>query len=229
MRTKEKTRQVLLPAAGMQMGLYFVFELDIVIQKLRDSLGQRHCPLRQSTVPGYMLTVPPADGFSPAQWPLCFGIPSQAAFLTVDVRTSCELPAADLLLTLKKIAGKLLSPSRLELECSLVALSLTRPPTWLQDGFGKPCSWQAEPTRTLSFLSVCEEGHVEGKCSVGTREAKARVMAPHDEGKGTQCMGNLNGLGVRISGLHNHPCEALRHVSSEDFERDCGVNGDLQK
>lgn len=40
-------------------------------------------------------------------------------------------------------------------------------------------------------------------------------------------MGSLNGLGVRISGLQNHPGEALRHVSSEDSERDCGVNGDL--
>lgn len=69
---------------------------------------------------------------------------------------------------------------------------------------------------------------MEGECIVGTGEAKAREMAPLDEGKETQSMVNLNGLGVRVSGPQNHPCEALRGASSEDHERDFRVNGDLQ-
>lgn len=63
---------------------------------------------------------------------------------------------------------------------------------------------------------------------MGTGETKAREMAPFDERKETQSMVNLNGLGIRVSGPQNHPCAALRTASSEDHERDFGVNGDLQ-
>lgn len=69
---------------------------------------------------------------------------------------------------------------------------------------------------------------MEGECSTDTGEAKAREMALRDEGKGTQAMVDLRGLGVRISGPRNHPCEALIGDNSEELERDCGVNGDLQ-
>lgn len=62
----------------------------------------------------------------------------------------------------------------------------------------------------------------------GHGTTKAREMALHDEGKGTQATADLRGLGVRISGPRNHPCEALKGDNSEELERDCGVNGDLQ-
>lgn len=41
-------------------------------------------------------------------------------------------------------------------------------------------------------------------------------------------MVNLNGLGVRVSGPQNHPCEALRGANSEDHERHYGVNSEFQ-
>lgn len=61
---------------------------------------------------------------------------------------------------------------------------------------------------TLSLLSGCKEGCVEGEGIVGSEKAKARETAPLDEGKETQSLVNLNGLGVRVSGPQHHPCEA---------------------
>lgn len=65
--TKEKTRQVLVAAAGIQIRFYFISYYTVIVSSADTGLGQRHYPLRQTGVPGYMLMVPPADGFSPSQ------------------------------------------------------------------------------------------------------------------------------------------------------------------
>lgn len=128
MSTKEQTRQVLVAAAGVKMGLFdlIVFELHIVIVSSAES------QMRAGSLPSRADRGPwvHADGRA-CSWLLHFSvssllqIPRQVSFLTGDVRgTSCELPATDSLLRLEEIAGRLPSPSRLDwVDCSPIAHS----------------------------------------------------------------------------------------------------------